>query len=152
VSSDADAPVTYRPLGARVVAAVAGLSLTTIMLVLWVAMPDDVRATFSWLQTMTLLLFWAAVVAVLHGIGRTRVRSDSAGISVLNGYRWHYLTWPQVLGISLPRGAPWAVIDTSDGSVVPVMALQAADGDRARRAVGDLRRRINAHSGRAPER
>ena len=148
----ADAPVTYRPLGARVVAAVAGLSLSAIMLVLWVVMPDDVRATFTWLQTGTLLLFWAAVLAVLYGIARTRVRSDSAGISVLNGYRWHHLAWAQVVAISLPVGAPWAVIDAADGSVVAVMALQATDGDRARRAVADLRRRVDAHSGRGPER
>ena len=148
----ADAPATYRPLGARVVAVVAGASLTAIMLVLWVALPDDVRATFTWLQTSTLLLFWAATLAVLNGIARTRVRSDSAGISVLNGYRWHHLAWPQVLSITLPRGAPWAIIDTADGSVVAVMALQAADGDRARHAVADLRKRIDAHSGRGPER
>ena len=148
----ADAPATYRPLGARVVAAVAGVSLSAIMLVLWVALPADVRASFTWLQTSTLLLFWAAVLVVLYGIARTRVRSDSTGISVLNGYRWHHLTWPQVLAISLPRGAPWAIIDTADGSVVAAMALQAADGDRARQAVVDLRRRIDAHAGRGPER
>jgi len=151
VSSHPDSPATYRPLGARVVAAVAGLSLSAIMLVLWIAMPDDVRATFTWLQTLTLVLFLAAALAVLHGIARTRVRIDGAGVSVLNGYRWHRLSWPQVVTISLPRGAPWATIDTADGSVVAVMALQSADGDRARQAVVDLRRRIEGHAGRAPE-
>jgi hypothetical protein len=148
----ADAPETYRPFGARVMAVVAGVALSAVMAGLWVALPADVRAGFTWLQTATLLLFWAAVIAVLYGIARTRVVSDQFGISVLNGYRRHRLAWAQVVSISLPRGAPWAVIDAADGSVVAVMALQGADGDRARRAVGDLRRRIAQHATREPDR
>ena len=146
-----EAPATYRPFGARVVAVIAGVALSAVMAGLWVAMPADVRTSFTWLQTATLLLFWAAVIAVLFGIARTCVVSDGSGISVLNGYRRHHLAWAQVVSISLPPGAPWAVIDAADGCVVAVMALQGADGDRARRAVRDLRRRM-AHAARAPER
>ena len=147
-----DAPTTYRPFGARIVAVAAGVALSAVMAALWVALPADVRSSFTWLQTATLLLFWAAVIAVLFGIARTRVVSDGFGISVLNGYRRHRLAWAQVVSISLPRGAPWALIDETDGSVLAVMALQGADGERARRAVSDLRRRVAAHSAQAPER
>ncbi len=144
--------VTYRPLGARVVAVVASGCLVGIMGVLWAAMAPDVRATFTPLQTATLVLFLAGVLAVLFGIARTRVRADAAGLSIRNGYRSHQLTWAEVVSISLPRGAPWAVIDAADGSVVAVMAVQGSDGERARTAVGELRTRVAAHSARDPDR
>lgn len=143
---------TYRPLGARIVALVAGTCLVGIILVLWAAMAPAVRATFTWLQTATLLLFLAGVLTVLYGIARTRVRADGTGLSILNGYRSHHLSWAEVVSISLPRGAPWAVIDAADGSVVAVMAVQGSDGDRARIAIGELRARVAAHAARDPDR
>ncbi len=143
--------VTYRPLGARVVALVAAGCLVAIFGVLWAAMAPEVRATFTWLQTATLLLFLAGVLIVLLGIARTRVRADSAGLSILNGYRSHRLSWAEIVSINLPRGAPWAVIDASDGSVVAVMAVQGSDGLRARTVIAQLRTRLAAHSPLDPE-
>lgn len=144
--------VIYRPLGARIVAVVAGVCLVGITGVLWVAMAPDVRATFTWLQTVTLLLFLAGALAVLFGIARTQVCADAAGLRILNGYRSHYLYWAQVVSITLPRGAPWAVVDAADGSAVAMMAVQGSDGARARTAVGELRARAAAHAARDPDR
>lgn len=144
--------ITYRPFGARIVAVVAGASLVGITGMLWIAMDPDVRATFTWLQTATLLLFLAGVLAVLYGIARTRVRADGAGLRIRNGYRSHRLSWAQVVSISLPRGAPWALVDAADGSVVAMMAVQGSDGARARTAVGELRARAAAHAARDPDR
>lgn len=143
--------MTYRPLGARIVAVVAGGCLVAIMGAMWAAMAPDVRATFTSLQTATLLLFLAGVLAVLFGIARTRVRADGAGLDIRNGYRSHRLAWAEVVSISLPRGAPWAVIDAADGSVVAVMAVQGSDGARARTALGELRSRVAAHAARDPD-
>jgi len=150
VSASPDAATTYRPLGARVVAVAAGASLVAIMAALWAAMAPDVRAQFTVLQTVTLLLFLAGVLVALLGIARTQVRADVTGILIRNGFRQRQLDWSEAVTISLPRGAPWAVIDTADGSVVAVMALQSADGSRARGAVAELRRRIDAHEAPDP--
>lgn len=136
---------TYRPLAARVVAAASAGSLLAVLAVITVALPADVRAGFSLAQSVTLVLVLAAALAVLHGIGRTRVRTDEAGIHVLNGYRRHDLSWPEAVQVSLGRGAPWAVLDTSAGEAVQLMAIQRADGDRAVRAVRRLRAELREH-------
>ncbi|MDX6359370.1 MAG: hypothetical protein QOH37_2424, partial [Nocardioidaceae bacterium] len=38
------------------------------------------------------------------------------------------------------RGAPWAAMDLSDGTTIPVMGIQGSDGDRAVAAVREFRR------------
>ena len=47
----------------------------------------------------------------------------------------------------MPPGAPWATLDLADGTTVPVMGIQGSDGQRARRAVRDLRTLVEASSG-----
>ena len=141
---------TFRPLGARVVALAAGSCLTAVCGVMWFALPSDVRAAFNPLEVATLLLVLIAILVVLYGIARTRLDADATGLHVVNGYRRHDLEWTEIVSINLGPGAPWAVLDTDDGRVVKVMALQAADGDRARSACAWVRERIDAHAGREP--
>ena len=142
--------MTYRPLGALVVAAVSAGSATTTTTSMTSRLPADVRADFSLAQELTMGIFLGAALVVLFGIARTRVRTDDAGIHVLNGYRTHDLSWPEAVQVSLGRGAPWAVLDTSDGTTVQLMAIQRADGQRARAAVRTLRDQLARHSPRDP--
>ena len=60
----------------------------------------------------------------------------------MNGYRRRDFEWSELIGVNLRRGAPWAGIDLSDGTSISALAIQGSDGDRARRAVVDLRRLI----------
>jgi len=144
--------VTYRPLGARVVAFASAGSLLVLLVVIAVALPPEVRAEFTLAQNVTLVLFMGSMLAALLGIARTRIRTDEQGIHVLNGYRHHELTWPEAVQVNLGRGAPWAVLDTSDGRVVQLMAIQRSDGDRAVAAVRRLRAELVAHAPPEPER
>lgn len=139
-----DAPLTYRPLGARVVALVGGSCLSAVVLVMWFAFPAPVREGFSSLEVLTLLAFLLAALVVLYGIARTRVSSDPDGLVALNCFREHRVEWDSVLDISLSAGMPWALIRTTDGGRVAVMAVQGADGDRAREQLLLLRRRLAA--------
>lgn len=140
--------MTYRPLAARVVAAVSAGSLLAVIVAVAVALPASVRAGFSLAQNLTLALVLGAALAVLFGIGRTRVRTDDRGIHVVNGYRRHDLSWAEAVQVSLGRGAPWAVLDTSAGNTLPLMAIQNADGERALLAVRRLRAELRD---RAPD-
>ncbi len=144
--------MTYRPLGARVVATASAGSLLVLLVVIAAALPPAVRADFTLAQNVTLALVLGVALVVLYGIARTRVRTDEQGIHVLNGYRHHELTWPEAVQINLGRGAPWAVLDTSDGRVVQLMAIQRSDGSRAVDAVRSLRAELVAHSPPDPER
>jgi hypothetical protein len=145
-----EASRTFRPLGARVVALVAGACLTAMVAVMWLALPDSARSAFHPLEVVTLLLVLVAILVVLYGIARTRLDVDDAGLHITNGYRRHDLEWAEAVAIHLGRGAPWAVLDTADGRIVKVMALQSADGPRARAATTWVRDRIDAHAGHEP--
>ncbi len=137
--------MTFRPIGARIIAYVAAACFVAMSVVIVVALPADVREGVSPAQLATLLAIGIAALGVLHGIGRTKVSTDDAGVHVLNGYRHHELEWAEVISVELGRGSPWAVIDTTDGTVVHVMAIQSADGTRARAAVRTLREELEAH-------
>jgi Bacterial PH domain len=154
-----DAARTFRPLGARVVALVAGGCLVVMVSVMWFALPSDIRSAFNPLEVVTLLLVLFGVLTVLYGIARTRLDVDTAGLHVTNGYRRHDLEWAEAVAITLGHGAPWAVLDTADGRIVKVMALQSADGPRARAAGAVSPRRPRQHAlgcargrGRGPRR
>ncbi len=137
---------TYRPVGALVVACVAGSGLVVVIAAVAFALPAAARGSFTVAQDVTLALLLGAALAVLFGIGRTRVRTDAGGLHVVNGFRRYDLTWPEVVAVSLGRGAPWAAVDTTDGVSVQLMAIQRADGERAQRAVRELRAAIVAHT------
>jgi hypothetical protein len=141
---------TLRPLGARVVALVAGTCLTVMVAVMWFAMPASIRESFTFFENVTLLLVLLGVLTVLYGIARTRLDVDAVGLHITNGYRRHDLEWAEAVAIHLGRGAPWAVLDTADGRIVKVMALQAADGGRAQAGCRWVSERIDAHAGHEP--
>jgi len=123
--------VTYRPMGARVVALLGGGCLTAVLLVMWFAFPPQVRAGFKLVEIATLLLFLAAALAALYGIARTRVTYDDTGLRIRNGFREHGLAWTQVADMRLERGMPWLMLRTTDGGRVAVIAVQSSDGPRA---------------------
>lgn len=136
---------TYRPLGIRIAAVSAGIALAVIGLVVAVALPAGVRTTFTPEQVATIALSVVAAGAVLYGLARSSVRTDEDGLVVVNGYRTHRVSWAEAASVGLGRGAPWAVLETSDGNSVMLMAVQNVDGDRARAALAALRRDISGH-------
>ncbi|MDQ3104513.1 MAG: PH domain-containing protein [Actinomycetota bacterium] len=140
---------TYRPIGTLVVTGVAAASLLAVTGVMVVALPARTRASFSVAEDVTLVLGLGLLLAVLYGIGRTRLRTDADGLHVVNGFRTHDLAWAQAVDVSLRRGAPWAVLDTSAGETVQLMAIQSSDGARAGRAVRELRSAIRTLGGTA---
>jgi hypothetical protein len=77
--------------------------------------------------------------AILWGLIRCRVTASAEGLLLVNGYRHHSYDWPEVLAVHLPRGAPFALLDLADGTSIQALAIQSADGDRAKIAVLQLR-------------
>ncbi len=74
-----------------------------------------------------------------HALARSRVVAREDGLLVVNGYRRRSFTWPEVVAVRIPPGAPWASLDLSDGTSVAVMGIQGSDGARASAAVRELR-------------
>lgn len=132
---------TYRPMGARVVAYGGCVALIAVTIVVGIALPPEI--TFTPFELVTLAFTLLTMLAVLHGIGRSYVRVDDAGIEVLNGYRRRRIPWGVMRGISMNRGAPWPTLVLHDDERVMLFAIQGSDGDAASDAVQDLVRRIS---------
>lgn len=143
-------PARFRPLGVRLAATMMGVSLLLVCSVIWIGFPDEVRASFTFLQRSTLVLIGLIIFSVGFGLARCRVDLDERGITVVNGYRHHRFEWGQLVAVSLRSGNPWAVLDLSDGTSQAVLAIQGSDGARAQHQVRRLRALIEASAGTEP--
>jgi hypothetical protein len=146
VSEEITLPHTWRPYGARVAGVVLGGLLLVLVVVVWIALGSDIRARFSTFQRTTLVGFGVLGFVAWYALMRSRVSADDHGVTVVNGYRRQEFEWSQVVGVNLRRGAPWAGMDLSDGTSISILAIQGSDGQRAVRAVRQLRGLVAEHS------
>ncbi|MGK5673041.1 PH domain-containing protein [Micromonospora sp. URMC 106] len=82
---------------------------------------------------------------------RPRVEADARGVRVRNVLGSYELPWEVVRGVRFDRGAPWASLELHDDDLLPMVALQAADKERAVEGVRALRRLHQAHQTRLAE-
>lgn len=132
-------PHTWRPFGVRMAGAVFGGFLIFMLVAMWVLLDPEIKAKIDWFQRGTALFLFALAFATGFALVRSRAVATDSGLTVVNGYRRRDFAWAQVVAINLPRGAPWASLDLADGETCPVMAIQGSDGDKARRAVREVR-------------
>lgn len=132
-------PHTWRPLGPRIAGAVGGFLLLALFLAAWFAFDDETQARFTAIQIGTLTLLWLAGAGAMNALVRSRVVAERDRLVVVNGYRRRELDWAEVVAVRLPPGAPWVTLDLADGETMAAMGIQGSDGDRARRAVRQLR-------------
>ena len=139
-----------RPHGVRVATVLFGAVLVVATIVVWLALPPRAQDSFTLAQRLTVVGMLLAAGLVGHALSRCRVVASEAGLLVVNGYRTRWLSWPQVVAVRLHPGNPWAYLDLSDGTTVPVRGIQGSDGARARDQVATLRRLIEAHAAQEP--
>jgi Bacterial PH domain len=131
-------PKRYRPFGARLATAAAAVVLTGAVAFLWLMLPDDVQAAFTFFDRLTLLFFFVVVLAVLFAVYRSVAIADDSGLTVVNGYRRHRYRWAEIVRVSLSSHRPWALIDLANGETMSVFAIQGSDGERAIRNAREL--------------
>ena len=132
-------PVTWRPLGPRVVGIAVGAGLVVICVFAWFTFDSETRERFTVFQRGTLIALGLLAFTLLFGLIRSRVEAHQDRLVVVNGYRRHEYAWAQVVAVHLPPGAPWVTLDLADGETAAVMAIQGSDGARAQEAVRQLR-------------
>jgi hypothetical protein len=71
---------------------------------------------------------------------RPRVRADRDGVEVRNMLGARRFPWSEIEQVSFPDGSPWARLELPHDEYVPVLAIQALDGERAVVAMRELRR------------
>ncbi len=136
-------PHTWRPMGVRVAAAVLGGGLLLVCALAWIGFDAETRARFTAFQRGTLVFFALLAFSLFYALVRSRVVAEESRLVVVNGYRRHEYEWAEVIAVHLPRGAPWVTLDLADGTTAAAMGIQGSDGDRARRAVRELRALVN---------
>lgn len=147
-----DESVVYRPLRLRITAAVFSILLVGLCAAGWVMLPSHLRGGFTLLQRGTLILILATLVGVMVALALSSVRADADGLHFRNALRTHQVPWARVHKILLRPGDSWALLllKPADGGTFEVdldaekrhlMGIQKNDGQRAARAVADLRAR-----------
>ncbi len=121
-------PQTFRPLGVRIAINAAAAALTLVVVVMWFALPPDIRAQFTAFQVLTVIALGGGFYAFGFALARSRVVAREDGLVVVNGYRTRRFEWNEVLSVQLRAGSPWAVLDLSDGTTVAAMGIQGSDG------------------------
>ena len=106
--------------------------------------------TFQPVDRVALTILGGAVAAALYFFGRCELRAGPTGLTVVNVLRTTQLDWAEVIDARMDPGEPWPTLDLADGTAVAAMGIQSTDGERAQRAVSELRALI-AQRGEAPE-
>ncbi len=137
--ADSDLPVTWRPLGPRVVGIAIAAGLVVILVFSWFGFDDETRAKFTTFQRGTLLALGLLAGSVLYALIRSRAEAHADRLVVVNGYRRREFEWAEIIAVHLPPGAPWVTLDLADGETAAVMGIQGSDGARAQQAARQLR-------------
>ena len=132
-------PKTWRPFGVRLAGIVLGAGLVVVCALTWIGFDADTRARFTMFERLTMLVMGLLAFALWFALVRSRVVAEEQRLVVVNGYRRREYDYAQVVAVRLPPGAPWATLDLADGTTVSAMGIQGSDGDRARRAVREVR-------------
>ncbi|MGY1689808.1 PH domain-containing protein [Geodermatophilus sp. SYSU D01105] len=92
------------------------------------------------------LVFGAGILA----LGRPRVDADASGIRVRNLVGERAVPWTAVRAIRFDARFKWATVLLTSDDEFAVLALQAADGERAAAAVEGLRALLAADRAKQP--
>ncbi|MHD0279312.1 PH domain-containing protein [Rhodococcus aetherivorans] len=70
---------------------------------------------------------------------RPRLRAGASGVVVRNVLGEKAFGWDQVRGMTFPQGKPWPRLELPQDEYVPVVAVQARDGEHAVAALAAFR-------------
>lgn len=138
-------PVTWRPRRGRIVAYGMAAVIVAGMIVVATALPGG-SGGFRTVDRIGLVVFGLVAAWFLHVLARPRVSADETGVTVVNLFRRRRLEWAEIVEVNLREGDPWVYLDLADGSVLPVMGIQAADGEHGRAMARELRTLVRART------
>jgi len=94
---------------------------------------------FQTADQVAIALLGVVIACVVLLFARPRLRVGAPGVAVRNLFGYRLIPWPDVVGVTFPRGARWARVDLPDDEYIPVMAIQAVDKERAIDAMDRVR-------------
>ncbi|MEV5409089.1 PH domain-containing protein [Thermopolyspora sp. NPDC052614] len=139
-------PIVWLPRRTRSVAYAVAAVLVVGSVVFAVLLP----ARFHMPDRVGVVVFFCGVAWLLYMLGRSRVKADERGVTLVNAFRVRRYEWAELIGVSMQVGDPWPRLDLADGSSIGAMGIQGSEKQAADRAVAELRALIKEH-GEAPE-
>ncbi|HEX3785095.1 MAG TPA: PH domain-containing protein [Pseudonocardiaceae bacterium] len=134
------APLVVRPHKVRQVVIPVAVLLVVIFVILAVLLNSSSTGVhFGLSDQISMIAIGLLFAAGVLLLARPKVRADSHGVEVRNLLFGQVVPWTLIKGVSFPDGAPWARLELPQDEYVPVVAIQAADGERAVRAIRELR-------------
>jgi hypothetical protein len=132
--------VTSVPRRLRIVCALLAVGIVAVMTVVAVLLKESTTGVvaFRTSDQVAMEILGLLIAAGVLSLGRPRVEADREGIVVRNVLT-HRVPWGAVTAITFGRSAAWATLHLVHDVEIPLVAVQAADGERAAVAVEGLR-------------
>ena len=146
---DARPPDLYRPFrprAARVVSGVLAVAVLAMMVAIAWLLPEVAPGRQSVLDRAGIVGFGVLVAWFLVRQANVRADPDAQGLTVRNLVVTRRVAWPEVVSVRFGHGRPWVQLDLADGDTLAVMAVQAADGARARAEARRMATLVARHS------
>ncbi|HEX6359089.1 PH domain-containing protein [Actinophytocola sp.] len=130
-----------RPHKARVIAVAVAVFFLAVFVVVAVLLRNDTTGVNFYVSDQVAMAGIGLVLACgALWFARPRVRADRDGVEVRNMLGTRRYAWSDVEAVSFPDGSPWARLELPDDEYVPIVAVQAIDGEHAVTAMRELRR------------
>ena len=124
--------VVLRPRRTMIVAWVCAVVVLTLFVVVAVLLrPAETGVFFRLADQIAMAAIGALIAGGVLLLARPRVRADAAGIEVRNVLVTRTLPLDVVERVAFPDGASWARLELIGDDYLPVLAIQAVDGQRA---------------------
>jgi len=136
-------PVTVvraRPVRLRRLCAVlAALVIAVFGVIALVLRSGNTGAAFGVADQVAIFGLGLAVAAGLLVLARPTLEADERELRIRNVVGRHVIPWSAVRTVLFRDNRPWAALELHDDEQVPLMAVQAADGERTVEVVRALR-------------
>lgn len=122
----------FRPRRARKVAYVLAIMVVVAIAALFFFVRPNAGTEITAADYMIVILFGAFLLGVLWRQESVSAIPDQDGLVVRNLLSTRRVDWAEIVSVRFSPDRPWARLDLTDGDELSVMAIQAADGPRAR--------------------
>jgi hypothetical protein len=136
----------FRPRAARVVSLTLAVVVLAMMTGIAILLSDITGGPVGTGDRIGIAVFGVGVAWFLYRQANVRAEPDGAGLTVHNLVHTRRVDWAEIVSVRFGPDRPWVQLDLADGETLAVMAVQRADGARARAAARRLATLVALHS------
>jgi hypothetical protein len=132
--------LVVRPRKVRMIAIPVAVALVVVFTVVGLLLRSrSTGVNFGLSDKVSLIAIGVVLACAALVFVRPRVVADEEGVEVRNALFGQKVPWSTIRAVSFPDGAPWARLELPGDEYVPVVAIQAMDGELAVAAIRELR-------------